>query len=99
MNNVVPMRRRDLELFRSYRETGPRRDFAFPVGVAATYLLPLVVFASYFGLAFLGIFGASTIVAVGMGSTIYLKSTYQVLSCTPSREQQSSYEDQTRKAA
>lgn len=86
MRNVVPIRRPDSELFRSYRNTPPSRELSFRLGFVVIVVLFLSAFVSVFGAMFLGLFGATTISAVGIGSTIHFRFPYQVQSCVPLSE-------------
>lgn len=90
MRKVVPIRRPDSELFRSYRNMPPSKELSFRLGLAIIVVLFLSAFASVFGVMFLGIFGTTTVAAAGIGSTIHFKFPYQVQSCVPSREPPSS---------
>lgn len=86
MKNVVPMRRPESELFRSYRNMPKAREFDSHLGLALVMLLFLSASVSVFGQMFLGLLGVTTVLAAGIGSTIHFKFPYRVQSCIPSQE-------------
>jgi hypothetical protein len=79
MNNIVQFRGHyekhatSLQLF----------DRTFFIGVASTFVLPPIIFCSYFGIIAVVALAASTLIGIGIGVISYRNDPPQMPSCFP----------------